>query len=56
MTKTKFPKPTTPMPTEEELIEWFMDSGCESTDGCWVEHDGICPHGHPSWLIKLGLI
>jgi hypothetical protein len=28
----------------------------EALDGCPVEPDGICPHGHPSWLRYLGLI
>jgi hypothetical protein len=32
------------------------DSACEATDGCWVEPDGYCEHGCPSWLLKLGLI
>ena len=26
------------------------------TDGCRVEPDGICPHGHKSWLLELGYI
>ncbi len=29
---------------------------CEATDGCWVEPDGECPHGHSSWLVHLGII
>ena len=45
-----------PEPDFETLEEWLMDSGCEATDGCWVEHDGHCPHGKPSWFLKLGLI
>ena len=32
------------------------DDCCEATDGCIVEPDGHCPHAHPSWLLKLGLI
>jgi hypothetical protein len=43
-------------PTEEQLEFWAFDGICEATDGCEVEPDGICPHGHPSWLLKLGLI
>jgi len=43
-------------PTIEQLMDWLTDSGCEATDGCWVEHDGVCPHGKPSWLIVAGLI
>ena len=43
-------------PTIEDLMEWEAQGGCEATDGCWVEPDGTCPHGYPSWLIVLGLI
>jgi hypothetical protein len=32
------------------------DGGCEATDGCFVEPDGTCEHGQPSWLLALGLI
>jgi hypothetical protein len=32
------------------------DGGCEATDGCWVEPDGCCENGQPSWLLALGLI
>lgn len=27
---------------------------CE--DGCHVEPDGTCPHGHPSILIDMGIV
>lgn len=44
-------------PDLETLIEWMVDDGgCESTDGCWVEPDGICPHGCQSWFLVMGLI
>lgn len=43
-------------PGQSEIEGWLFDSVCEATDGCTVEHDGICPHGHPSWLLVLGLI
>lgn len=43
-------------PTMDELQEWFDDGGCEATDGCWVEPDGVCEHGKSSWLIALGMI
>ena len=43
-------------PDQETLMEWEAEGGCEATDGCWVEPDGTCPHGQPSWLLKLGLI
>lgn len=49
--------PTEPEPDLEQLQEWFdEDSGCEATDGCWVEPDGTCPHGHKSWMLEMGLI
>lgn len=37
--------------------DWLTDTEeTEATDGCIVEPDGMCPHGHPSWLVRLGLI
>lgn len=55
--RPKWPKPTVPPPDLEQIEEWmFEDGGCEATDACWVEVDGVCPHGHPSWLLRLGLI
>ena len=52
----QYMKVTTEYPSEEQIEEWVFDSVCEATDGCTVEPDGICPHGHPSWLLALGLI
>jgi hypothetical protein len=45
-------------PDLDTLIEWMDEGGCEADcpHGCWVEPDGTCPHGHPSWLIILGMI
>ena len=44
-------------PTAEQLQEWLAEGGgAEAPDGCWVEPDGSCEHGEPSWLLKLGLI
>jgi hypothetical protein len=44
-------------PSLEELQRQFEeDGGCEATDGCFVEPDGTCDHGQPSWLLALGLI
>ena len=55
--RPQWPEPTTPAPDLEQIEEWMWeDGGCEATDSCWVEVDGICPHGHPSWLLRLGLI
>lgn len=52
-----WPKPTEPEPSVEEMEEWEWEGGgCEATDGCWVEPDGTCEHGHPSWMRYLGLI
>jgi hypothetical protein len=43
-----WPQPTVPLPGLEQLEDWrWEDGGCESTDGCWVAYNGICPHGHP---------
>jgi hypothetical protein len=45
-------------PPVEELLRQLEEDGggCEATDGCWVEPDGHCEHGQPSWLLALGLI
>jgi hypothetical protein len=44
-------------PDLETLQRWQdEEGGCEATDGCWVEPDGICSHGCKSWLLDLGLI
>ena len=46
------------IPDMETLEEWADEGGCEAACpyGCWVEPDGMCEHGKPSWFIKLGLI
>lgn len=43
-------------PDLDTLMGYMDEGGCEATDGCWVEPDGTCPHGKPSWLIALGMI
>jgi hypothetical protein len=43
-------------PIQELLRQFEEDGSCEATDGCWVEPDGRCEHGKPSWLLALGLI
>jgi hypothetical protein len=53
---TKYPAPTVERPDMETLAEWALDSVVEATDGCEVEPDGTCEHGHPSWLIRFGII
>ena len=52
----RYPRPTVDRPDMDTLEEWAMDSVVEATDGCEVEPDGTCYHGHPSWLIRLGMI
>ena len=52
----EWPEPTVERPDWETLEEWLFDSICEATDGCIVEHDGLCQHGHPAWFLRLGLI
>jgi hypothetical protein len=52
----KWPKPTHPRPTWEEMEEESEDCYATATDGCTVEPDGVCEHGHPSWLLRLHLI
>lgn len=49
-------KATEPKPSLDELEAMVSDSVCSATDGCEVEPDGKCEHGHSSWLIVLGLI
>jgi hypothetical protein len=46
------------VPTFGDLEEWMYQGGCEAVCeyGCWVEPDGHCEHGKPSWLLHLGLI
>jgi len=57
-TPRRWPAPTIEQPSIEELLDTLAldDSVCEATDGCQVEPDGVCPHGHPSWLRYYGLI
>lgn len=53
----EWPTPTTLLPDLETLEAWlWKDGGAEATDGCWVEIDNTCPHGHPSWLLRLGMV
>jgi len=41
---------------EEVQRQVEEDSGCETTDGYFVEPDGYCEQGQPSWLLAVGLI
>lgn len=49
-------KVTTAVPSTEQLMAWDFDGVCEATDGCRVEPDGHCPHGHTSWLRVVGIV
>lgn len=51
-----WPEPNLAQPDWETLEAWMWDGCCETTDGCFAEPDGRCPHGHPSWLLVLGMI
>ena len=39
---------------EELVFDSVVPACCE--DGCEVEPDGTCPHGHPSILLEMGVI
>jgi hypothetical protein len=54
--KKKWPEPTEAPPDEEQIEAWALDDVVDATDGCQVEPDGVCRHGHPSWLVRMGLI
>lgn len=43
------------MPDIESAAE-MMDAVMPATDGCMVEPDGRCEHGHRSWLLYWGMI
>ncbi len=52
-----WPSPDEDPPDDTVLERMVLGSiNTTSTDGCHVEPDGICPHGHPSWLRKLGIV
>lgn len=53
-TGRRYPRPTEPEPDIDTMEEW--DGTADATDGCTVEPDGVCEHGHPSWLLYLGFI
>ena len=53
---TRYPKPSEPIPDDDELIDMLSDGECYATDGCIIEPDGTCPHGYPSWILWLGMI
>ena len=52
-----YPEPTASEPSVDELYSMMVGMiDTETTDGCIAEPDGVCEHGHPSWLIVLGYI
>lgn len=54
---TTYKEPTMAEPDmERTMFENFMQGSVSATDGCTVEPDGICPHGHVSWLLYWGVI
>ena len=49
------PKPGKP-PSRWQLKQMAMDGQASATDGCRVDLTATCEHGHPSWLIRLGVL
>ena len=43
-------------PSISTMNKWVCDGIAKATDGCRIEPDGECEHGHVSWLIVLGYI
>jgi hypothetical protein len=43
-------------PSVRKLQRWVEDGVARALDGCDVEPDGTCLHGHPSWLLVLGYV
>jgi hypothetical protein len=53
----RWPAPTIEAPDMFEYLEEAeFEDVFEATDGCYVEPDGVCEHGHPSWLLYWGYI
>jgi hypothetical protein len=47
-----------PKPTAHRSVNDIAmgQSRNEATDGCYVEEDGVCPHGYPSWMLYYQMI
>lgn len=43
-------------PTIRTMEKWMYNGIARATDGCKVEPDGTCYHGHSSWIMVLGYI
>jgi hypothetical protein len=57
VSEQRWPKPTTKPPSLRTLEQWAFDEKTpRATDGCKVELDGVCVHGHPSWALRLGYV
>lgn len=53
--KDRWSEPTVEEPDLQGLMtDAIRDEVVTSTDGCLVVYNGICEHGHPSWLVYLG--
>jgi hypothetical protein len=56
------PAPTAERPDAEKLALWARQVKAGertfslATDGCRVTWDRRCKHGHPSWLVHLGVL
>jgi len=51
------PAKSSPKPPSIKTMERWVSVGiAKATDGCRVEPDGVCIHGKPSWILKLGMI
>ena len=49
-------KATTKAPSIATMERWSNDGVAKATDGCRVEPDGKCEHGHSSWIRMMGYI
>jgi len=43
-------------PTALTMQLWEALRMARATDGCKVEPDGECEHGHISWLVQMGVV
>ena len=54
--ESSWPEPTEEEPSLETMQDWMVDGMGEATDGCQIENDGMCEHGHPAWMLALGYV
>ena len=43
-------------PSVAQMQHWMNDGAAKATDGCRVEADGSCEHGHTSWMVWMEMI